>query len=251
MGFLSLGGNSNFLFDTNASGDASTQLPANAVDSGEILDESGIASNHIATFGFIPSNNSGALSDLISITITTPAAGYVTVSGDFQANFINAAARAIGYQISETSGGPLDANYYFYAGVFNASMGGWIPCAIHRTFFKAAGAYTFYLQAYNENGTSVAYFNPTITAEFSSTSYGAVTTIASASEAATFRHATPVAASAAATQPVGRGYVVDLRELEMKVRADEAQLAESQRALREAQAREQGIAHVVLTSVKK
>jgi hypothetical protein len=237
-GTLTVSGNSTTNFNTTFVGNAAVELPVDAVASGEMLDEPGIVSNHSSGFAVIPAAGLGATTDLVAVTINTPAPGYVVLSGDFQANFLDGASRAAIYQVTETSASSVDN--YFLAGTNNVSLGGWIPCAIHRTFYKpAAGAYTFYLQATNWNGTGAASFNPTLTAHYVPTAYGAVTTIASAEAAATFERATPVAASPGATQPTGTGYSVDLRELELRVRREEARLAESRLQLQQARMKEQ------------
>lgn len=239
-GTFTIAGTSSTVFNTRLTGSNSVALPGNAVSASEILDETGITSVHQS--GQIVISPVGALSteDLLSVTITTPAPGYIVLEGDFQAGLYPVNSRYIFYQITETSAAARDESHYFNAGLQSAAFGGWMPCAVSRVFYKdTAGEYTFYLQASNAVGSGAIAFNPTLRASYVSTSYGTVITAVTAQEAARFSSARPVPASTDPMQSGGGGSTVDLRELEMRVLREEARLAEAREALLRAQLGEQ------------
>jgi hypothetical protein len=230
---------------TEVTGTQAVQLPQDAVASNEILDEPGITSDHMGATNLpITSTSSGALTDIVSTTIDIPAPGYIVVEAATQFGIWDQGI--VGYQISETSGGARLTDYYFYIGSTGVNAFSYSPGSARRVFYKAAaGSYAFYFQAYRTNvgpSGSVHYaWNPTITAQYFPTGYGAVNTIVSASEAASFEHATPVTASTNPLQPGSSdGMRVDLRELELRLRRQEAQAAETRLQLERARMKRQG-----------
>jgi hypothetical protein len=223
--WIGLFGNTNSMaFNMNGVGDASVLLPANAIDSGEILDEPGIASTHNTVRTNIASTNSAALNDMQSVTITIPSTGYIVLHAD--AEIQTTAGTQLTYQITETSGGPVDANNEHFLGS-NTTPNLYVSVSQQRIYFKSAGTYNFYFQAYRSvaGGGAVA-FGATLTAEYFPTSYGSVTTIVSDAEARGFRNAKPVVASATESSAAGRDEV-DLRELEIRDAEQRAALAKT------------------------
>lgn len=240
-GTFTISGLSSTLFNTAQAGDGAVQLPSDAVSAVEVLDEPGIASNHAINATSITSTSGGALTDVLATTITTPAAGYIVVEADAQV--LAWAGQEIGVQLHETPGAPVDDAYYFFVGSTSTTAFTYWPTSIRRVYYKAtAGSYTFYFQAYRFSagggGTPYAW-NPTITAQYFPTAYGGVTVAATAAEASGFERVTPVAATAGAVQPGGAGVLVDLRELELRVRREEARLAEARVQLQAARMKEQ------------
>jgi hypothetical protein len=226
-------GANDMFFNTANTGDATVQLPTDAIDSGEILDEPGIAQGHVSG-----SMNLGtSMTDIVTATITIPSTGYIVVEADGQHNVAGNGStfNYASLQITETSGSGLDSDHYFVSGYGGVAPSGsnYHPVSIRRTYFKNAGTYTFYFQGYKSQGASLFnyVFDPTITATYYPTSYGGVTTVANATVAAHFAHAQRVTQTAAIDQPTGNGYLVDLRELEMKAAAQRAALAKTERDL--------------------
>jgi hypothetical protein len=242
---LTLAGLSSFVFiNTNGSGDGSVQLPADAVSAGEILDEPGVAQGHVNGSVIVPIG--GTMGDIVTVTINTPAAGYIVVEADGQ-NGIGGSGTATlnyaSYQIDETAGGGTDGSHYFDSGFSVGAAGArnfftWSPVSIRRTYFKAAGTYTFRLEAFGvQNEVLQNYFwNPTITATFYPTGYGTVTTAPPVAELSEFSSVQQT--SSAGNGPGGapvQGQLVDLRELELRAAQATAEAERAQRTLVEAQ----------------
>jgi hypothetical protein len=252
-GALSISGPSSAsYFYTSTTGDNSVNLPADAISSPEILDEPGIAQGHTA-YGVDFTSTSGlALTDVVSTTIQTPAAGYVVVEADAQV--LLWPGGVVGIQISETPGAAVDDAHYFFVGTPEVTATyTYVPSSIRRTYYLPAGAHTFYFQGYqlsNPGGTAYAW-NPTITAQYFPTGYGTVNAIVSAADASSFERATPVAASTGALQKGSGGATVDLRELELRVRREEARLAESRLQLQAARVKAQQDASLRASASKR
>jgi hypothetical protein len=234
--FRLYGAASDVFMDTNVSGDASVQLPANAISAGEILDEPGIAQGH--TSGQVNVPIGATMGDIVTVTLTTPAAGYIVVQADGQHGLGGSATstqNSAYIQIDETAGGTADGSHYFSSGYFQGPAGAhnffsWTPVSVHRTYYKAAGTYTFRLEASGtQNEAAYNYFwNPTITATFYPTSYGTVTAAPALAEAGSFSQRTvTTSAGNGPGQPELQGVTVDLRELELR---DAKAAADAERA---------------------
>ncbi len=227
-------------FRTDQTGDAAVRLPANSVSAAEILDEPGIAQSHDNAGPSFSGGTSSATADILSVSISIPAAGYVVLAADAQFGLFTENATA-GTQITEVSGSAADWNHYFYVGGPAASSGtvspGYVPVSIHRTYYKAAaGTYTFYFQAWNDNNATSGYaWSPTFTALYTPVSYGSVVTSATAAELPQFESVTPTASAGNGPgRPEVSGTLVDLRELELKVARQRAELEANERRLLEA-----------------
>ena len=197
-----------------------TPLPARSLYSNSLIDAPGLAQNH-ANYGNIGPAGNNNYQDAIAVTITTPAPGYIVVTAD--ATLVVLCYTWIGVQIAETSNAPQDGLHYVLAGGESPSNNeGYLPVSTHRTYYKAAGTYTFYFQGRNPNYTScIPYmFNPTITAMYLPTSYGAVVSAPSVTgPSAAAKVADPGAIPPA---PLASGALVDLRELELRAARSEA-----------------------------
>ena len=217
------------------------QLPPDAVSAAEILDEPGIAQNHYDGSVNFYTGTSSATVDILSVSITIPAAGYIVLTADAQFGLFTAGAYA-GTQITNVSGAAEDYSHYFFVGGPSVSSGtvtpGYVPVSIHRTYYEsAAGTYTFYFQGWNGyNATSAYAWDPTFTALYTPTSYGAVVTSATATELPQFERVTATSSAGnGPNQPAVSGSVVDLRELELRVTRTRLQAEQAQRQLIEAQ----------------
>ena len=226
-------------FVTTNSGDAAVTLPASSVSAAELLDETGIAQEHGSSVDL-----NATMTDIVSVTITTPAPGYVVVKADGQHNTVGNGTNSnyAALQITESSVGAIDGAHYFYSGYSGVAPNGnnWSPASIHRTYFKAAGTYTFYFQGYKLQSALLSnyVYNPTITALYYPTSYGAVTEIANASESAQYSHVTRVSVVSSPGNPTAGAaslIQVDLRELELKAAKAKADAELAQRRLIEAE----------------
>jgi hypothetical protein len=233
------GTGSDIYLDSNTSGDDAVRLPASSISAAEILDEPGIAQGH--TNGQVNVPIGATMGDIATVTLTTPAAGYIVVQADGQHGMGGSATSTQNYayfQIDETAGGAADGGHYFTSGYFGAPAGAhnfftWTPVSVHRTYYKVAGTYTFRLEASGtQNEAAYNYFwNPTITATFYPTSYGTVTAAPALAEAGAFSN--PQATSSAGNgpgQPSVQGVTVDLRELELR---DAKAAADAERAHRQ------------------
>lgn len=241
-GSLDIGGSgSASYFRTSEGGDAAVQLPPDAVSAAEILDEPGIAQNHYYGSVYFYTGTPSVTVDILSVSITIPAPGYIVLTADAQFGLFTAGAYA-GAQITNVSGAAEDYSHYFFVGGASVSSGtvtaGYVPVSIHRTYYEsAAGTYTFYFQGWNGYNATAAYaWDPTLTALYTPTSYGSVVTSATAAELPQFERATATSSAGnGPDQPAVSGSLVDLRELELKVARQQAALEATRRQLIEAQ----------------
>jgi hypothetical protein len=242
------GPGSNTTFDTNVSGDASVQLPANSVSAAEILDEPGVAQNYNSGGPNVPISNT--MSDIVAVTITIPAPGYIVVDALGQHAVGGSATATYNYaqlQIDETAGGNIDAIHYVTSGYAGSAAGMhnttvYTPIALRRTYFKGAGTYSFRLEGFAaQNEALVNYiYRPLITATYYPTSYGAVVNAPALAEAG------PSDARGLA-RPAGNGPVQsdvpgvteDLRDLELQAARAKADAEQAERRVLEARLAQQ------------
>ncbi|MBI5836696.1 MAG: hypothetical protein HZB25_05590 [Candidatus Eisenbacteria bacterium] len=213
-----------------------TPLPPGTLYSNSLVDAPGIAQN-TSNYGTIGGAGDPNYANALSVTINTPAPGYIVVTAD--ATLVILCYTWVGVQISETSHAPQDGLHYFLAG--GASPGltneGYMPVSLHRTYFKPAGTYTFYLQGRNANFSScIPYmFNPTITALFVPTSYGSV--IAAPGGPGPFAAGQVLHPGANPPPPLAPGSLVDLRELELRALRSETEARRARHELEQAQSK--------------
>lgn len=230
-------------------GDLSVNLPSSAIASPEILDEPGIAASY-TTGAFILTQGSAVTEELTSVTITIPAAGYISVRGTTTLESTGTNKQNQAYlQVSETSGGPLEPTIFARAGSGDHDT----PSAFHyfnleteRIFMKAAGTYTFYLNglaAQDNGGSAVAsLLNSYIVATYMPTSYGTVQTIVATAESNLFDRQMRVESGAAAPSGSdGSAYAVDLRELELKAMKAQVEAEKAARELLEYKLNQSGL----------
>jgi hypothetical protein len=224
-----------------STGDLSVNVPADAIDSKEILDEPGIAiAKRTISLSLSPSSTS---QDFVSVTITIPAAGYIIVDGNaylFQGGGPTCFAWV---QISETSGAALGGNYCWTGSTYTGNTTGYNyqtqPVKI--TVYKGApGTYTFYLQgnAYigNSGGVSVYDYAPTwLQATYFPTSYGSVASLA-AQPPADNPEVQAVTVTDPQTKQTSTSYNVDLRYYELQAKKAEAEALRAELNLQKARA---------------
>jgi hypothetical protein len=212
------GAASSVILDSNASGNAAAQLPASSISAPEILDEPGISQGKVNEFATVTSTM--AMADVVTTTITIPATGYIHLTAHAQAGLGGTTgSNYVIAQIDETAGGTEDMNHSEFVGAFAfaGTLNNYMPYSNTRTYLKAAGTYTFRLEAQKQGGGGSAYFyNPTLTAIYLPTSYGTVTTAVTAAEAADFQRIERTVSAGQSGRRGGDGALVDLRELELK-----------------------------------
>jgi hypothetical protein len=245
--FVTMNGFSSVSFDLSTIANNSVQLPADAIASPEILDEPGVASNYTLT-GITPFI--GVMTDLVTVTITIPAPGYISLFGKTAGVDLcnTTGSNWVFAQIDETAGGTYTAPHYTVFGATSFPTAGcsWGALDCQRIYFKgSAGSYTFRLEAQqgsaSPGSTSIVYY-PTLTATYFPTSYGTVVTAASSAEAGSFESAVSVNSSGftPGTGAVATDIVtVDLRELELKAAKLEVEAQKARTALAEARLKEQ------------
>jgi hypothetical protein len=164
-------------------GDASVQLPANAINSRETSNEPGIAVNTLGTFTDLASTTA---TDIATVTITIPDSGYVVVDGKYYAITGSTLGAAVGYvQIDEAPGGSSLLTYatLFGADDFPSTGIRYYPGNVTRVFHKLSpGSYTFRMEGgYISTipGALIRAMFPTLRAVYYPTSYGTVTTMMS------------------------------------------------------------------------
>jgi len=209
------------IFDMTQSGDASVRLPPSSISANEILDEPGIAQNHVNGGVSLPF---ATIVDVVSVTISLPAPGYVVVTADAEVE-IPTQGDQVQIQITDTPG-VIDGNHFFWVGGGVAATT-LFPSSIHRTYFLPAGPHTFYFEAQSAFYPTAppGATNATITAEYFPTSYGSVVTAPSG--------------TAAAARSGSNGALVDLRELELRAAKATAEAERAERELIDARARDQ------------
>lgn len=218
-----LGTASNCQFNTNRTGDASVVLPAGAISATEQFNEPGISFG--TYYDFVSVHDTAAMTDIVTTTITIPAAGYIVVEVDSYVGLLSTTSpNIVIYQIDETAGGARDSTHGV-VGMASPPNIQWMyyPVAKQRVYYKpSAGSYTFRFEAMSEFADGGQYFEgSTIRATYYPTSYGSVSGFVSDGESG------------------GTGHRVDLRDLELRAAREKAEYEQAQRELLEAKLAEQ------------
>lgn len=230
-------------------GSQGVQLPNDAIQASEILDEPGIASQRTSAAVDFTSVSAITLIDLETVTIQIPTSGYIDLRASVYVWVGGAAGTAglIDLQIDETAGGSVADPHRRVAGtlVKATASNEFHMVPLDRVYFKSAGTYTFRLEGGRNSitaGTTVHVFNRSLTAVFYPTSYGSVAATVQSGETGEFDEVTSIsidpadAGLASGTDAVQTVYQVDLRELELKAARAEAAAERARRELLEAQA---------------
>ena len=231
---LIAGSESSCVFNTNNSGDLAVELPSESINSDELSNEPGLAGgSNISTHTL-----STAMTDLATVTITTPAAGYVLLIGKCYVQSYGDTDENIMYvQVDQLSGGSYKTPYVTAAGMtgYPSTYHYYYPVFAQRIYSVVAGSYTFRLEGMKtgtDNYSSAS--QPMITALYFPTSYGDVT--AFVSDPTGFEQAVPMQADAESGLPGSpeQMYEVNLRELELRAARLRAATLEAEQALEEA-----------------
>lgn len=229
------------VFGTQTSGSGGVLLPTDAIDNTEILDEPGIAyDNTLLVFSISAHSNTGV--DIARVTITTPAAGYVVVTGSVGMLFSGTTGINYGWINLDTSGTDnslFNSTWYWGGANAHASTGneyGMVTAT--RVFNLPAGSHTFEIigNGYTSNNAlaSVGVNTANILATYQPTGYGGVDALVA--DASGFEHSNSVRQSIG--EPLtGQAtfYEVDLRELELRAARTQLEAEKAKRALLEAQ----------------
>lgn len=223
---------------------SSVQLPDNAISAPEVLDEPGIATDQVNTFIVLTGNT--VMEDLATITMTTPAAGYINVRGRGMAQLSGTTgSNYVNTQIDQVSGGSTLVGLNSQVGGAGfASTGIWLQeITSERTYYLSAGTYTFRLEGMPSGtgiGRAVSIFFPCITAVYYPTAYGPVTAIVSSDQEHLFEKVSsemsPVAVDGTSLSST-QVRTVDLRELELRATRTRLAAERAQREFLEEQAK--------------
>ncbi len=234
-------GSVNTWLDASVTGDSSVILPDNAIDSREILDEPGIASNYNPNGIYV----STTMQDIVTVTITIPAPGYIELQGQIRRLWLigTIGANGVFLQIDETAGGftlPAYCSEVLIAGSVDLSPNHYSPTCTRIYYEPVAGSYTFRLESRLNAplgaGASVYAQHSILTATYYPTSYGSVVALVPPGEAGRFDNAEAVSVP---TGPGAEGssetmYQVDLRDLELRAAKATAEAERLKRELAEA-----------------
>ena len=118
---------------------------------------------------------SSSMNDILTVTITVPAAGHVVVEGSCELELCCTASANYAYvQIDTTAGGGQTNPYYRRAGAgayFNSASHSF-PAYVTRVFPVGAGSHTYRLEGMHTNSGIADALNPILTATYYPITYG-------------------------------------------------------------------------------
>jgi len=221
-------------------GDGSVNLPESAISSPEIFDEPGLASDRNASE--VPLAQYKSVTEtLVSVTITTPSAGYVVLRGGATLRTSGTSGPNWAYlQIAESPGGVIEAPYAALAGAGdhdNPNKNHYFVMNTERIFFVSAGSYTYLLEGLahpdNDPDAITAMDNSYLTATYLPTSYGSVGAVVASDNVGDFDKASAVN-TGSTTLDSKQYYQVDLRDLELRAAQARADAEKAERLLLQA-----------------
>lgn len=198
----------------NSTGNQAVILPESAIGSEEILDEPGIALNNNVYPMSLPT---GEMTDLVTVTLTTPDDGYIALYGKCYLLLSGTTGPNTALvQIDENEGGASQFPYYAIAGLSGYVNSGtnYFPIFVTRVYFKKAGTYTFRMEGRASYALPAAAqsWDHVLLAVYYPTSYYGVRAILP--EAVGFPSAIPLIIDDTTAERRGTYYDVDLRDLE-------------------------------------
>jgi hypothetical protein len=219
-GTLIIDGTGTYWINPDATGFNSVMFPTDGINAREIYDEPGIAAATRTSYKLFETTTG---SDVLTVSLTTPADGYIFVEAKFQCS-ATGLGQSLGWiQIDEASGGTYTDPYYSTFGqdtCFSQGSAVSMPGYVSRVYYKSAGSHTFRLEGgeYSGNcGSCVPQvWHIILVATFFPTAYGTVSSMVSGSEAGQFEGAKPVQVDGQTM------YEVDLRDLELRAAKAEA-----------------------------
>jgi hypothetical protein len=213
------GGDATLVLRGGIVGDEAMVLPDASINSIEMLDEPGIAVETNSSLIPLPTD---VMTDLVTVEITIPTDGYVLLHGKCYVLLSGTTGpNSAIVQIDENEGGNSQFPYYTQAGLggyVNTSTN-YFPAYATRTYYKAAGSYTFRMegQASNPLPAEAKTWDHILTAVFYPTSYEGVKQISS--EPGDHPEAVPIIIEES-TNPGRSGiyYEMDLRYFEWQAK---------------------------------
>ena len=171
------GGASPSVFDTGQTGNSAVQLPSNAIQDTEILDEAGVANNADGSPVSTPTGSTVT----ISRSITAPTSGFVLAigTGELVLTHTSGSASTLQYSVSAdcdaTPTAPLtqQTNYGLPTGAATGTYR--IPATVQGIFSVAAGTTTF-CNYVNVTSGSASIDDQNISLVFLPTAYGSIVT---------------------------------------------------------------------------
>lgn len=172
-------------FNTSTTGDNTAVLPVDAINSSEILNETGAAET--ATSGATGLTSDPAVIDVIdSVTINCPSDGYVLVlaTAEVSVSHLTGAVTTSNFGVSAVSSSiPINGDIELRISSTNPTGSNDFPVTVHSIFAASAGANTFYfLGDKNFLGGAVFVLDRQLTAVFIPTSYGALAVTSNANQ---------------------------------------------------------------------
>lgn len=161
--------------DTSAVGDESVNLPNDAINSTEMLNETGLAESEES--GAVTLTNVGATVDIVNtVTINCPTSGYVFViaSAELSINHVSGALTTVNVGVSQ-SGFSIPSNGDLETRIDPAIPSGFFESAVtaHGVFSVSQGITNFFLLGdKNNSGGSATLSDRQLTAIFIPTAYG-------------------------------------------------------------------------------
>jgi hypothetical protein len=197
------------------------QFPDSVINSEEILDEPGLASDINSSGAAI---SAAGVTNIVYASITIPNAGYIiatgsgvgAISGTSHGNII----LGLETTYSGEPTGPYDVSYGSNNAAQTEYTTSWYPIYIERSFYYANSTTVnifFNARRNYTDGTATVYYGK-VRLLYIPTSYGSISKIASADDAADFENTVPVQVSDLEGKNAATMFEVDLRELELKAK---------------------------------
>lgn len=170
------GGPSDFVFDTNATGNGAAVLPTGAVSAVEMFDEAGVANASDNSVGTTLSTTA-TFTNVLTRSITVPAAGYVIVMGTLETTHLHSSGTETNLQFGVTdTAGSLPATQDMGCRLPSSWASGTVLLTnnTHSVFpVAAAGTYTYRILARMNSGNGQT-FDTELTCLYVPTAYGTV-----------------------------------------------------------------------------
>ena len=165
------------LFQTHVNGDSSVQLPADAINASEMLNEPGVAFR-ARSGGATLTPNAATIDIIDQRTINCPSSGYVLVIASAEADIshVNFSTTNANFGVSNTSGslpGGQDVELLLGSTLPGGSYD--FPITVHSVFSVNAGNNTFYFLGDQNSSTGVFDMNDVaLSCIFIPTAYGTI-----------------------------------------------------------------------------
>ncbi len=218
--------------DAGTTGNSSVELPDNAIEADEILNEPGIAGD----IGSSSPTLTTTMQDCATVTITPPGPGYIYVAAHCAFNFYGTTGLSGAYaQIDTTAGGgnKSESVFSFQDAYANTGTHNRLVFVDKVFYVDDASTRTYRLEAlkYSISTGDVSVSRSRIRAMYFPTAYGSLST--AMSDPGDFPDAEPVTTKDEFGN-IKTEYKVDLRDLELKAKEAQIRAFEAEQALDEA-----------------